>query len=414
MRRRRWWTLIAVVLAGALGWWALSRWTGVEAAVETANVVEGEFVDRLVVRGEVQARRSILLTAPSDAGDLRIIAMAANGAQVKAGDVVVAFDRTTLASKLREKSSALREAEAEIARAYAEGRISLEEFTTAKLTAEYDVERAKLDVTAGELSSRFDEQKARLSLSDAEQKLVESETTVETGRDVTKATVRGLEGKQARAAAEVQRTSRGVSALEVRAPADGLMVVLDNWRAGQFGQGVRPFQVGDSAWSGAPIAELPDVSSARMVASVDEVDRSRLAVGQTAELTIDALGGAVLTGRIELISTLAKMDMSTWPPKRGFEVVIALDQGDPRLRPGMSANARVVLAKVPGQRLIPARAVFVRDGATVAYVRKGSRFERRPLTVAHRGDDTVAVSEGLVAGEAVAVVEPATELVTTP
>ncbi len=409
--RRRWWTVTGVVLAAIVGWWALSRLTGVEAAIETARVTEGEFVDRLVVRGEVQARKSILLTAPSDAGDLRIIEMATNGAPVKQGDVVVAFDRTGLAAKLEEKSSSLREAEAEIARAYAEGRISLEEFTTARLTAEYDVERARLDVTAGELSSRFDEQKARLSLSDAEQKLVESDTTVDTGRQVTQATVRGLEGRQARAEAEVTRTARGVSALEVRAPSDGVMVVLDNWRAGQMGQGARPFQVGDSAWPGAQIAELPDLSSARMVATVDEVDRSRLAVGQEASLTVDALGGTSMDGQIERISTLAKMDMSTWPPKRGFEIVVALGDADPKLRPGMSASARIVLSRVPGQRLVPARAVFVREGATVAYVRKGRRFERRVLTVAHRSDEQVAVSDGLAVDDEVALVEPSADQV---
>src|SRR5690606_13935697 len=191
-------------------------------------------------------------------------------------------------SKLQDKSSALREAEAEIARAYAEGRISLEEYTTARLTAQYDVERARLDVRAGELSSRYDERKAQLSLSDAQQRLVESSTTVDTGREVTAATVRGLEGKQERAAAEVERTRRGVTALTVRAPGDGVFVVLDNWRASQMGMGARPFQVGASAWPGAQIAELPDLSTARMVTTVDEVDRSRLAVGQQASLTIDA------------------------------------------------------------------------------------------------------------------------------
>lgn len=411
--RRRWWTLLGVVVAAACGWWALSRLTAVEAAVETATAIDGEFIDRMVVRGEIQARRSLMLSAPSDAGDLRILAMAPNGAAVKQGDVVIAFDRTTLATKLREKSSALREAEAEIARAYAEGRISLEEFTTARLTAEYDVERARLDVRAGELSSRFDEQKARLSLSDAEQKLIESDTTVDTGRQVTQATVRGLEGKQDRAKAEVARTARGVDALELRAPADGVMVVLDNWRASQMGQGARPFQVGDSAWAGAQIAELPDLSGARMTAMVDEVDRSRLIVGQPASLSIDALGGKELRGHIERIATLAKMDASTWPPKRGFEIVLALDETDARLRPGMSANARVELSRVPNQRLLPARAVFVRDGATVAYVRKGRAFERRVLTVAHRSDETVAVSAGVSAGEDVAVVEPPPELVLT-
>jgi hypothetical protein len=79
----------------------------------------------------------------------------------------------------------------------------------------------------------------------------------------------------------------------------------------------------------------------------------------------------------------------------------------------MSANARIVLASVPAQRLVPARAVFVREGTTVAYVRTGRRFERRALTVAHRSDETVAVSDGLDVGDEVAMVEPAPDAVVT-
>jgi HlyD family secretion protein len=411
MTRRRWvFVLGAGVLTGA-GWWAASMSGGVERAVDTATVTRGEFVERLVIRGEVRARRSIFLTAPSDAGDLRIIEMAPNGTAVARGDVVIAFDGSTLSTRLQERYSALRESDAEIARAFAEGRISLEAYTTARLTAEYDVERARLDVTAGELSSRFDEEKARLSLSDAQQRLVESDTSVSTGRAVTDATVRGLEGKQDRARAEVARTARGVAALTIRAPADGVMVILDNWRASQMGQGSRPFQVGDSAWPGASIAELPDLGSAEMTATVDEVDRSRLSVGQVATFAIEALGGRELEGRIQRISTLAKMDTSTWPPRRGFEVVITFDGSDPRLRPGMSATARVVVARAPDQLLVPARAVFVRDGVTMAYVSRGRWFERRPLTLAQRSDDTIAVAGGLAVDEVVALTEPSPEMV---
>src|SRR5690606_17114367 len=138
---RRVWVGIAVTGAALAGWWVLGRMTAVEAAIETAEVTRGEFVERLLVRGEVQAQRSVLLTAPSDAGELRIVELAANGTPVKAGDVVIGFDPTSLTTRLQEKSSALREAEAEIARAFAEGRITLEEYTTALLTAQYDVER---------------------------------------------------------------------------------------------------------------------------------------------------------------------------------------------------------------------------------------------------------------------------------
>lgn len=398
---------IVLVMLAVGGWHVRGRGAD-NADVESVEVTLGRFDDRATIRGEIRALRSQSLTAPSDAGELRILELAANGSTVRKGDVVIAFDATSLRQRLDEKQSDLRASSAEISKAEAEGRLKLEEFTTGRVTAEFDVERARLDVKAGELQSRFDEQKARLDLSDKQQKLEETDTVLSSGRAATRATVGGLEGKLERAQAEVGRTSRGLQALIIRAPTDGLMVVMDNWRAGQFGQGSRPFQVGDGAWAGAQIAELPDLSSARMTAMVDEVDRSRLAVGQDATVRIDAIADVELPARLVSIGTIAKTDMSGgWPPKRGFELVLELTRSEPRIRPGMTSVARVIVGRHEEQVLVPSRALFPRGGRTVAYVLTRRGLEPRFVSVAHRNDEMSAIASGLKPGDRVAVTPPA-------
>jgi HlyD family secretion protein len=398
---------LSALLVLAMAGWQVLRGGAATLDTETVEVTRGTFLDRATIRGEIKALRSQLLTAPSDAGELRILEMAPNGAKVRKGDVVIAFDTTALKQRLDEKQSDLRASHAEISKAGAEGRLKLEEFTTGRVTAEFDVERAKLDVMAGELQSRFDEQKARLSLSDKEQKLKETDTVLDSGRTATAATVGGLEGKLERAQAEVGRTSRGLQALVIRAPTDGVMVVLENWRAGQFGQGNRPFQVGDAAWAGAQIAELPDLASARMTAVVDEVDRSRLVIGQEATVRVDALSDAELTARLVGIGTIAKLDFSGgWPPKRGFELVLDLTRTEARLRPGMSAVARVAIGRHDKQVLVPSRGLFTHGGRPIAYVVTANGIEPRYVSVAHRNDDVTAIASGLSPGERIAVTAP--------
>jgi len=398
---------VLLLLVVALAAWRVLGQNGSAADVESVEVTRGTFHDRATVRGEIRALRSQALTAPSDAGELRIIELAPNGAAVKKGDVVIAFDTSTLKQRLAEKQSDLRASQAEISKADAEGRLKLEEFTTGRVTAEFDVERARLDVTAGTLQSRFDARKAELALSDKQQKLEETDTVLESGRTATAATVGGLQGKLERAHAELGRTSRGLEALVVRAPTDGVMVVLENWRAGQFGQGSRPFQVGDGAWAGAQIAELPDLSSARMTAMVDEVDRSRLSVGQSATIRVDAVSDTELPARLVTIGTLARTDLSGgWPPKRGFEVVLELTTPEPRLRPGMSAVARVAVATHDAQVLVPARALFPHGGQTIAWLLTPRGLEPRLVRISHRNDDVAAISAGLAPGDRVAVSPP--------
>ncbi len=59
--------------------------------------------------------------------------------------------------------------------------------------------------------------------------------------------------------------------------------------------------------------------------------------------------------------------------------------------------------------LVPAGAVFEKDGRTVAYARHGSRFEERTVEVARRGKTEVIIAHGLEAGETVALSDPTQE-----
>src|SRR5687768_12862499 len=62
----------------------------------TAEVRKGEFVDALEIRGDIKPLRSVVLAAPTQAGELQIVKLAKTGTQIKAGDVVVDFDGSTL------------------------------------------------------------------------------------------------------------------------------------------------------------------------------------------------------------------------------------------------------------------------------------------------------------------------------
>jgi HlyD family secretion protein len=85
---------------------------------------------------------------------------------------------------------------------------------------------------------------------------------------------------------------------------------------------------------------------------------------------------------------------------------LQIDQADPRLRPGMSATARVAVERLPNVIVVPAEASFVKAGKTVAYVLRGSKFEERVIEVARRGNGQLVIAKGLKPGERVATKDP--------
>ena len=399
--------IAAIALAGA-GWlvWRMAG-SGLSAAsnVETAEVVRGEFVDLLTLRGEVKAVRSVVIGAPSGAGDLQVVQLARNGAEVKKGDVVAQFDRTTGERQLAEKRSLLRQAEAEIERARAQGRLQEEGTLTEQMRGQYEVERAKLDVGTRDVISKLEGEKAVLKLSDAEQKVREVDAKLGATRAAGRADVRGLEQKRDKAKADVEIEERRLAALTLRAPVNGLMTLGQNWRAGgPFGG--REWRAGDRAWPGAVIGELPELASPYILAKIDEIDRGRLRQGMDATVVVEALPGAELPAKLSAFSTLAKPDYTSWPPPRMFDATVDLDKPDTRLRPGMTGSIRVPLERLSRTLLVPTRAVMQPGGAPFVYVKTRRGFDKRPVVVARRNADQVAIKEGLSEGERVALENP--------
>jgi multidrug efflux pump subunit AcrA (membrane-fusion protein) len=166
------------------------------------------------------------------------------------------------------------------------------------------------------------------------------------------------------------------------------------------------FRRGDRAWSGAGIAELPDLSSIRMTLRVDEADRARLAVNGRARVRVDAVPDRELEGHLKEISLVATPDFTTFPPVRNFDVIVALAESDPRLRSGMSATARLELDRIERTLLVPSNAVFERNGVSVVYVMSGTSLEARRVTIERRGRDRVALAGGVEAGTRIALQPP--------
>lgn len=379
--------------------------------VPTAEVKRGEFVDYVQIRGEIKALNSVQLTAPSIAGDLQIMKLVPTGTLVKAGDVVVQFDTSTLQRTLETKQSELKSAEADIEHSRAENRLTQEQQATDVLQGRYDVDRAKLDTSQQEILSEIDGAKTRLKLTDAEQKFKELEQKDKSTKASGDAEIDAKKLKRSKALFDVRMAERQLASLTLRAPADGMVTIMPNFRARNWmtGGSTPDFKEGDRAWAGAVVAELPDLSVVRASARVDESDRGRLSTTQTATVRIDAIADKEFRAMVADISPLAKLDYSSWPFTKNFDIAIQILDADTRIRPGMSASGRIAVEKIANGILVPQEALFEKNGQPVAYVLRGSKFEERPVQVARRSKSQLLIASGLQAGEKVALKDPTQE-----
>ncbi len=72
----------------------------------------------------------------------------------------------------------------------------------------------------------------------------------------------------------------------------------------------------------------------------------------------------------------------------------------------MSATIRVAVDRLEKALLVPTRAVIQTGGQSIVYVAGRDGFEARPVTIARRSQEQVAISSGVKAGERVALSDP--------
>jgi len=400
------WTAIA--LACGAGAFAAYRYTGTtEVEVPVARVRRGDFVISVRTRGDIKSTRSMILVAPQ-VPEPRIVKLAESGKPVKKGDVVVEFDAVQQEQNYIERSTSVRTADSEIVQTKASHTIVNEMDAMSKMQAEYNVERSKLEASKAEILSEIEGAKNRIDVTVSEGELNQVKTVITSRKMSQEADLQRLNERKEKTVRDMDLAKSYLSRMVLRAPNDGIVNVLANFRAGgSFGQSPPPFKEGDRAWTGAAIAEIPDLSEMRIELKLEEVDRGKLKMGQHVRMRVDAVPEKEFTAELDWISPIAALIFKGMGlTEKTFPARATLKSLDPRLRPGMSATAEIIIERHPNALLIPSRASFNQGGKPAVYVQKGQQFVLRTITVGKRNEDDMVVLSGLKDGEMVTLENP--------
>jgi multidrug efflux pump subunit AcrA (membrane-fusion protein) len=129
-----------------------------------------------------------------------------------------------------------------------------------------------------------------------------------------------------------------------------------------------------------------------MTVSVSESDISSIKVGQIATVSLTALSGVELAGRVTAISPLG----TTSSGVVSYDVTVTIYQYNPKVLPGMSATAEIVTGQAQGVTL-PTDAV---TGSTVDLDTNG-KITTQDVTVGLKGSSREVIDSGLKAGQEV-------------
>ena len=148
-------------------------------------------------------------------------------------------------------------------------------------------------------------------------------------------------------------------------------------------------KTGDALATGADLCTIYDLSYLVMVINVDELQVSSLSVGQSVQVTADAVPDKTYTGTVTRVSMKGNSSGGTTT----YPVTVRIDEID-GLRPGMNANAEIVVAEAKNTLSVPNAAV-VRGGYVLVTEDSPSAVNADPGMIAPDGYVYVPVKTGV-------------------
>lgn len=280
------------------------------------------------------------------------------GDSVKAGQLLMRLENTTLAGQIAQAEAQVKSAREELDRLLTSGTVAKSE-----------------DIAAQELAV----QRARLAVSEREQALAD---------------------------------------LVIRAPCDGVVTKLGSSAgssgsaggttatSGGIASGLRP---GDRLTAGAEVATISNYSSYQVEVPVDELDVARVQVGMPAQVTVAALGQKVLSGRVTQVALegVVKDGITTYP------VTVVVDPV-PGLKAGMNADVRIEVERRQGVLYLPIEAVRSQGGRQVVMVLEEGRPRPVAVETGLRTETAVEIRQGLEEGQVVVITARTTQQGTRP
>ena len=402
-RIRLWVTLLAVLLLLGAASAGVYRIRQVQASVTLpmAPARGGEFEVIIRCRGQLKASRSVDIYVPI-VPQPRVAWLAQDGGLVKQGDAIVKLDSSATEQQLQQMQAQLVAAQASLDQALAQARIDTEQDRSDFADSQFTVEKARLEASKQEIVSRIQGEESKIDLGVAEQKQKVEEATVDLHKASNASKIASLTRQRDKAQADVNLMKSRMAQMEIKAPLTGFIVFEPNYSQGWMN--AKPFKVGDNVWPGGLLAEIPDLDTLQMDATVEEIDRGRIAIGQDVRVRVDALPELTMAGKLSQISLLAEQS-NEFPPTRSFRAYAAIRKPDQHLRPGMNAGMDIIIDRIPHAISIPAKALFTRRASRWCSWPNPIATAQVEVNVLARNPDEIAVS-GIRAGAMVALADP--------
>ena len=392
-------SLIALILIVIFGWNRNS-----DEIYITCKVKKGPVEVKIHTSGQLEAENSVNIVLPSVLSsqniriyEIKITDLVEEGSVVDSGQYIATLDHKVIEEVLTNARLDLEAAAAVIEDAKLDSNLSLSNYRDLIVNSRSDVEERKIVLAESVYESPSVIKKAEMDLSKTERKLTQDIKGLEMRK-------RQLESQMERRNLDFKLKERRVEdllklyeALIIKAPKPGMVIYAKD----RYGIKI---QIGSVLTPWSPIiATLPDMTKMISETYINEIDISKIKVGQKVTLSIDAFPDKELKGEVISVANIGQpMPKSD---SKVFEVNIRVYGSDPDLKPAMTTGNIIQTGTYTDKLFIPSEAVFETDSTKFVYVKK-KKIVRQLVDTGDENEDYIIINKGVTEGDVLLMAEP--------
>ena len=312
--KRGLWAIVILAILGAGSYYGYKRYKGQKPTIQllTATVSHGSVVQGIDATGRLQAVMTVQVGSQVS-GTIKSLYADFNS-QVKKGQVVAELEPSLFQTQVEQAEATVTRSQADVERA----RVQLED-SKLKLTRARDLAERKLIPQADLETAEANSRQAEAALKSAQAQLVQGQ-------------------------ASLNQNKVNLGHTVITAPIDGV-VINRNVSVGQT--------VAASMQAPTLFEIANDLAQMQVNANIDESDIGAINPGQVVRFQVDAFPGQTFTGTVSQVRLNPVIEQNVV----SYVTVIDVPNPELRLRPGMTANVTVEVARVDDTLRVPAAAV---------------------------------------------------------
>ncbi len=359
----------------------------------------GVFEINVTTTGELEAKSSEKILGPRNIRSMRIHQIKIDhiipdGTVVDSGDYVAQLDKTELSDKIKDKETDLEKLQSQYTKMELDTSLDMRGARNELINLAYNLEELKIELEQSIYEPPASIRQVEINLDKGQRAYDQAKSNYSLKSQKAVANMQEVAASLSKITREYNNLINVRSSFTVYAPKAGMVIYKRSWDGSKIGIGSQI-----SAWD-PTVATLPNLEEMISKTYVNEIDVSKVVVGQKVEIEVDAFPDKKYTGIVTEMANIGEQLKNS--NAKVFEVIIQVNEYDSILRPAMTTMNKIVTNVIDKALYIPIECIQNNEEMAYVYTSRA----RRQVIVGASNENEIVIKAGLDEGEEIYLVPP--------